>query len=164
MSENSVGIEPVLGKVLIERATALTKSKGGIFIPQKAGEVPVEGKVVAMGSGTLRYERIKPNEVIEVAEDLLALIGVDADGQPDSQLLSIYHRLMEMANGRTIPWDFKVGDTVIFEPNQGQEIAKNGTTYLLMDEHYIKAVIEKTTPDEVYEPTVLAPLPPEPDQ
>lgn len=111
-------IIPVLDKVVIRRATPRTVTKGGIVIPQKANELPVEGEVVALGSG------------------------------------------MPQKNGTLTPWDFKVGDTVVFAPNQGTEFNENGDNFIVLNEMHIHAVIERS-PDEDVDPTVMVPLPPE---
>lgn len=42
---------PLLDRVLILRAEALTKTKGGIVIPEKAQSKVLEGTVVAVGPG-----------------------------------------------------------------------------------------------------------------
>ena len=39
-------------RVLIERAEAMTRTRGGIVIPEKAQEKVVHGTVVAVGPGT----------------------------------------------------------------------------------------------------------------
>lgn len=42
---------PLLDRILIQRAEALTKSKGGIVIPEKAQSKVLEGTVIAVGPG-----------------------------------------------------------------------------------------------------------------
>jgi chaperonin GroES len=44
--------KPLGDRVLVEPAAAETKSKGGIIIPDTAGEKPTRGKVIAAGPGT----------------------------------------------------------------------------------------------------------------
>lgn len=44
-------IRPLYDRILVARIAEETKTKGGIFIPDTAKEKPVEGKVVAVGSG-----------------------------------------------------------------------------------------------------------------
>uniref|UniRef100_A0AC35U2V5 10 kDa heat shock protein, mitochondrial n=1 Tax=Rhabditophanes sp. KR3021 TaxID=114890 RepID=A0AC35U2V5_9BILA len=44
-------IEPLFDRVLIEKAAAEVKSKGGIYIPEKAQGKVLEGIVVAAGPG-----------------------------------------------------------------------------------------------------------------
>lgn len=43
---------PLHDRVLVERIEAETKTAGGIIIPETAQEKPMQGKVVATGSGT----------------------------------------------------------------------------------------------------------------
>lgn len=42
---------PLFDRVLIQRAEAITKTKGGIVIPEKAQTKVLEGTVVAVGPG-----------------------------------------------------------------------------------------------------------------
>ncbi len=44
-------IRPLHDRVLVKRINEESKSKGGIIIPDTAKEKPMEGEVVAVGSG-----------------------------------------------------------------------------------------------------------------
>ncbi|KAI6239485.1 10 kDa chaperonin [Aphelenchoides fujianensis] len=44
-------LKPLFDRVVVERAVADTKTKGGIMIPEKAVGKVLEGKVVAVGPG-----------------------------------------------------------------------------------------------------------------
>ncbi|MCK5796846.1 MAG: co-chaperone GroES [Deltaproteobacteria bacterium] len=44
-------IRPLHDRVLVKRLAEETATKGGIIIPDSAKEKPIEGKVVAVGSG-----------------------------------------------------------------------------------------------------------------
>lgn len=46
-----MGIQPLQDWVLIEPSEAEEKTPGGVFIPDTAKEVPMEGKVLAVGKG-----------------------------------------------------------------------------------------------------------------
>ena len=46
-------IKPLADRVLVEPAPAEEKTAAGIIIPDTAKEKPVEGKVIAVGSGKL---------------------------------------------------------------------------------------------------------------
>jgi len=46
-------VKPLLDRVLIKRVEPEEKVKGGIIIPDTAKEKPMEGKVIAVGSGRL---------------------------------------------------------------------------------------------------------------
>lgn len=46
-------VRPLNDKVLIERAKADEKTKGGIILPEASKEKPKEGRIVAVGQGRL---------------------------------------------------------------------------------------------------------------
>jgi len=46
-------VKPLFDRVLVKRVEAEEKVKGGIIIPDTAKEKPMEGKVMAVGSGRL---------------------------------------------------------------------------------------------------------------
>ncbi len=46
-------VKPLFDRVLVKRVEAEEKVKGGIIIPDTAKEKPMEGKVIAVGSGRL---------------------------------------------------------------------------------------------------------------
>jgi chaperonin GroES len=46
-----MNLKPLPDRVLVERVSAEDRTKGGIIIPDTAQEKPMEGKVVAAGSG-----------------------------------------------------------------------------------------------------------------
>lgn len=47
----SVKFRPLHDRVMVRRVEADTKTKGGIIIPDSAAEKPMEGEVIAVGSG-----------------------------------------------------------------------------------------------------------------
>ena len=47
-----MNIRPLHDKILIKRTEAESKTPGGLIIPDNAKEKPVEGLVIAVGSGT----------------------------------------------------------------------------------------------------------------
>ena len=51
-------IKPLADRVLIEPAPAETKTVGGIIIPDTAKEKPLQGTVVAAGTGTKDEEMV----------------------------------------------------------------------------------------------------------
>ena len=56
--------KPLGDRVLVEPATAESKTKGGIIIPDTAGEKPTRGKVIAAGPGTRAEDgRLLPLDV-----------------------------------------------------------------------------------------------------
>jgi chaperonin GroES len=62
--EETMNIKPLRDKVVVEPRPVEEMSKGGIIIPETAKDVPVEGIVVAVGSGILNRDgNIIPLEV-----------------------------------------------------------------------------------------------------
>jgi chaperonin GroES len=56
-------VKPLYDRVLVRRVEPEEKVKGGIIIPDTAKEKPLEGKVVAVGSGRLEEGKRIPLEV-----------------------------------------------------------------------------------------------------
>jgi chaperonin GroES len=57
-------IRPLADRIVVKRTEHEEKTKGGIIIPDSAKEKPVEGKVVAVGSGkTLKDGKVHPVDV-----------------------------------------------------------------------------------------------------
>ena len=55
---------PLHDRVLVKRVDSDTKPKGGIIIPDTAQEKPMEGKVIAVGSGSRGEDgKIQPLDV-----------------------------------------------------------------------------------------------------
>ena len=48
-----MNIRPLYDRVVVRRVQEEEKSKGGIIIPDSAKEKPIEGEVIAVGSGKL---------------------------------------------------------------------------------------------------------------
>lgn len=46
-----MNLKPLYDRVLVERVSQEDRTKGGIIIPDTAQEKPMEGKVIAVGSG-----------------------------------------------------------------------------------------------------------------
>ncbi|RHP62018.1 co-chaperone GroES [Bacteroides sp. OF04-15BH] len=61
-----MSIKPLADRVLIEPAPAETKTIGGIIIPDTAKEKPLQGKVIAVGTGTKDEEM-----VLKVGDEVL---------------------------------------------------------------------------------------------
>jgi chaperonin GroES len=59
-----MNIKPLRDKVVVQPRPAQEMSKGGIIIPETAKDAPVEGTIVAVGSGILNRDgNIIPLEV-----------------------------------------------------------------------------------------------------
>lgn len=56
-------IRPLNDRILVKRLAEVSKTKGGIIIPDSAKEKPAEGEVVAVGPGKLddNGKRVKPD-------------------------------------------------------------------------------------------------------
>lgn len=52
MSQSAIKLRPLFDRVLIRKAEAVAKTKGGIVIPDKAQAKVLKGTVVAVGPGT----------------------------------------------------------------------------------------------------------------
>jgi chaperonin GroES len=48
---NVVRVKPLYDRVMVRRIEALSRTKGGLYIPETAKEKPIEGIVVAVGHG-----------------------------------------------------------------------------------------------------------------
>ena len=59
-----MNIRPLADRVVVKRTKEEEKTKGGIIIPDTAKEKPVEGMVVATGSGkVLKSGKVRPLDV-----------------------------------------------------------------------------------------------------
>ncbi|MCX5860134.1 MAG: co-chaperone GroES [Proteobacteria bacterium] len=64
-------IRPLRDKILVKRLAEEEKSKGGIIIPDSAKEKPMEGLVVAIGTGKLNEEGKVIPLVVKVGDKIL---------------------------------------------------------------------------------------------
>ena len=68
-----MAIRPLHDRVLVKRLDSEEKTKGGIIIPDTAKEKPLEGKVIAVGTGkVLEDGKVRP---LEVKKDNRILFG-----------------------------------------------------------------------------------------
>jgi chaperonin GroES len=56
-------VQPLYDRVLLKRIETKEQKKGGIIIPDTAKEKPMEGKVIAVGTGRLEKGERIPLEV-----------------------------------------------------------------------------------------------------
>ena len=67
---SKLNLRPLNDKIVVKRLEAEEKTKGGIFLPDNAKEKPREGKVMALGDGTLLKDggranfQVKKNDVV----------------------------------------------------------------------------------------------------
>ncbi len=78
-------IKPLQDRILVQRVAEEQKTKGGIIIPDTAKEKPIEGSVVAVGSGRVGDDGKRiPLEVKEGDKILFGKYGgteVKIDGE-----------------------------------------------------------------------------------
>jgi len=67
-------IHPLHDRILVKRLKEVSKTSGGLFIPDTAQEKPVEAEVIAVGSGkiledgTVRKPDVKPGDKVLFAK------------------------------------------------------------------------------------------------
>ena len=66
-------VQPLHDRVLLKRIEVKEQNKGGIIIPDTAKEKPMEGKVIAVGSG--RVEKDGKRAPLEVKVGDVVLFG-----------------------------------------------------------------------------------------
>ena len=64
-------VRPLHDRVIVKRIEEEETTKGGIIIPDTAKEKPIEGKVVAVGSGKLSDEGKKIPLEVKVGDKVL---------------------------------------------------------------------------------------------
>ena len=90
-------LQPLADRVVIKPMPREDMTKSGIVLPDTAKEKPMEGKVIAVGPGTLTDD------------------------------------------GKRVPLDVKVGDTVIYAKYAGTEIKEDGEELIILRESDILA-------------------------
>jgi chaperonin GroES len=66
-----MNIKPLQDRILVKRVEEETKTKGGIIIPDSAKEKPVEGKVIAVGTGKVKDDGTRIPMDIKVGDRIL---------------------------------------------------------------------------------------------
>ena len=64
-------VKPLGDRVLVKRVDAEETVKGGIIIPDSAKEKPMEGKVIAVGSGRVKKDGSRAALEIKVGDRVL---------------------------------------------------------------------------------------------
>jgi chaperonin GroES len=93
-------VKPLHDRILIKRIETKEQKKGGIIIPDTAKEKPMEGKVIAVGSGRLEKD------------------------------------------GKRVPLEVKVGDTVLFGKYAGTEIKIDEVEHVIVREDEVLGIID----------------------
>ncbi|HRC57507.1 MAG: co-chaperone GroES [Myxococcales bacterium] len=58
-----MNVRPLQDRILVRRVEEQEKTKGGLIIPDSAKERPLEGKVIAVGSGKREDGKLIPLDV-----------------------------------------------------------------------------------------------------
>jgi chaperonin GroES len=64
-------VKPLYDRVLIKRNEAAEENRGGIIIPDSAKEKPMEGKIVAVGSGRISKDGNVSKLAVKVGDNVL---------------------------------------------------------------------------------------------
>jgi chaperonin GroES len=66
-----MNIRPLQDRVILKRVKEEEKTKGGIIIPDTAKEKPIEGEVVAVGSGKVNDDGTVQKLAVKVGDRVL---------------------------------------------------------------------------------------------
>ena len=83
--ERRMKIRPLHDRILAKRNAEVTKSKGGLHIPDNAKEKPLEATVIAVGSGkrlengSIQALVVKPGDRILIGKYTGSEVKVDGD-------------------------------------------------------------------------------------
>jgi chaperonin GroES len=64
-------IRPLQDRIIVKRVEEEEKTKGGIIIPDSAKEKPMEGEVIAVGSGKVLDNGTKSTPEVKVGDRIL---------------------------------------------------------------------------------------------
>lgn len=64
-------VKPLNDRVLVKRIEEKEQKRGGIIIPDSAKEKPMEGKVIAVGSGRLEKDGSRTKLELKVGDKVL---------------------------------------------------------------------------------------------
>jgi len=64
-------VKPLYDRVLVKRIEEKEQRKGGIIIPDTAKEKPMEGKVIAVGSGRVEKDGTRSKLEVKVGDRVL---------------------------------------------------------------------------------------------
>jgi len=92
-------IRPLYDRVIVRRLESEEKTKGGIIIPETAKEKPIEGQVIAVGTGKVLDDGATRPLVLKVGDRILlgkwAGTEVKIDGEEhvimrEDEILAVY--------------------------------------------------------------------------
>ena len=84
-----IKIRPLQDRVIIRRIPEQEKSKGGIIIPDSTKEKPIEGEIVAVGSGKVQKDGTLRKPEVNVGDRVLFGKYTGNDVQLDGEDLLI---------------------------------------------------------------------------
>ena len=64
-------VKPLYDRVIVKRGEEKEQKRGGIIIPDSAKEKPMEGKVIAIGSGRLEKDGSRTPLEVKVGDRIL---------------------------------------------------------------------------------------------
>jgi len=85
--EKYMKIKPLYDRVLIRRLEGSTTSKGGIIIPDSAKEKPLEGEVIAVGSGRLLKDGSTRSLTVKEGDKVLFAKYAETEVKIDNETL-----------------------------------------------------------------------------
>jgi chaperonin GroES len=84
-------VRPLHDRIIVKRVEEEMKTKGGIIIPDTAKEKPIEGKVVAVGTGKGRKDGTKIPMEVKVEDRIL----FDTDAGTEVKIDGEEHLIMK---------------------------------------------------------------------
>ena len=82
-------IKPLSDQVLVRRADAAEKSKGGIILPENAKDKPQEGKVISIGNGRVLDDGKRSTFQVKVGDRIIftSYAGNEVDWKGEKYML-----------------------------------------------------------------------------
>ncbi|MGR3309305.1 MAG: co-chaperone GroES [Candidatus Brocadiales bacterium] len=84
-----MNVKPLGDKILVKRQEAVSKTSGGIVLPDAAKEKPKEGKVIALGDGKIMESGEKAKPLVKKGDRVLftSYAGTEVKINGDEYLL-----------------------------------------------------------------------------
>ncbi len=84
-----MNVKPLGDKILIKRQEAVSKTSGGIVLPDAAKEKPKEGKVIALGDGKIMESGEKAKPLVKKGDRVIftSYAGTEVEINGDEYLL-----------------------------------------------------------------------------
>lgn len=118
-----------MDRILVQRAEALTTTKGGIVIPEKAQAKVLEATVIAVGPGARNTVRLVPSDIPSNRIHLCLNIN--------------RFLIISLQEGKHVPLSVKPGDKVLLPEFGGTKVElEDNNQYALFRETDILAKVE----------------------